>query len=283
MEVTPVFFGSAISNFGVEPFFDAFVELAPSPAARPATRDNGEEILIDPSTNPFSAYVFKIQANMNPRHRDSMAFMRICSGRFERDMTCLNHRMKKEVRLARSHSMLAGERATLDFGYPGDVIGVINPGAFRLGDTLSIEGGFQFRPMPQFSPEVVAQIRPKDVSKRKAFDKGLEQLSNEGAIQVLRPYGTDFGEPYVAAVGRLQFEVLEFRLKEEYGVDVFLDVTPHECGAWLEGDPKSFKKPSSALLVRDKNDRAVVLFRTPWEKNYAQEQNPGHGFLDFVQ
>lgn len=283
MEVTPVFFGSAISNFGVEPFFDSFVDLSPAPSARPAKTDAGEEILVDPIESPFSAYVFKIQANMNPKHRDSMAFMRICSGRFERDMTCRNHRMAKEVRLARSHSMLAGERSTLDFGYPGDVIGVINPGAFRLGDTLSINGGFQFRPMPQFSPEVVAQIRPKDVSKRKAFDKGLEQLSNEGAIQVLRPYGTDFGDPYVAAVGRLQFEVLEYRLKEEYGVDVYLDVTPHECGVWLEGDPKSFKKPSSALLVRDKSDRAVVLFRTPWEKNYAQDQNPTHKFLDFVQ
>jgi peptide chain release factor 3 len=283
MEVTPVFFGSAISNFGVEPFFDAFVDLAPAPFARPATTDSGEQIAVDPVEQPFSASVFKIQANMNPKHRDSMAFMRICSGRFERDMTCFNHRMKKEVRLSRSHSMLAGERSTLDFGYPGDVIGVINPGAFRLGDTLSIEGGFQFRPMPQFSPEVVASIRPKDVSKRKAFDKGLEQLSNEGAIQVLRPYATDFGDPYVAAVGRLQFEVLEYRLKEEYGVDVYLEITQHECGAWLEGDPKSFKKPSSALLVRDKNERAVVLFRTPWEKNYAQDQNPNHSFLDFVQ
>ncbi len=283
MEVTPVFFGSAISNFGVEPFFDAFVELAPAPFARPATTDKGEEIAIDPVERPFSAYVFKIQANMNPKHRDSMAFMRVCSGRFERDMTCRNERMAKDVRLSRSHSMLAGERATLDYAYPGDIIGVINPGAFQLGDTLSEEGGFKFRPMPQFSPEVVAQIRPKDVSKRKAFDKGLEQLSNEGAIQVLRPFGTDFGEPYVAAVGRLQFEVLEYRLREEYGVTVSLDITPHECGAWLEGDPRAFKKPSSALLVRDKNDRAVVLFRTPWERNYAAEQNPNHKFLDFVQ
>jgi peptide chain release factor 3 len=212
-----------------------------------------------------------------------MAFLRICSGRFEREMSCYHHRLRKEMRLSRSHSLMAGERSTLDEAFPGDIVGVINPGAFRLGDTVSLKGGFQFRPMPQFSPEVVARISPKDVSKRKAFDKGLEQLSNEGAIQVLRPFGTDFGDSYVAAVGRLQFEVLEHRLKEEYGVVVSLDITPHECGAWLEGDPKSFKKPSSALLVRDLSERPVVLFRSAWEKNYAAEQNPGHKFLDFVQ
>lgn len=284
MEVTPVFFGSAMTNFGVEPFFDSFVDLAPAPSSRPAVRSSDKEkILIDPVKEPFSAYVFKIQANMNPKHRDSMAFLRVCSGRFERDMTCYHHRLDKEFRLSRSHSLLAGERNTLDVAYPGDVVGVINPGAFRLGDTLSIKGGFDFPPMPQFSPEVVAQIRPKDVSKRKSFDKGLEQLSNEGAIQVLRPYSSDFGDPYVAAVGRLQFDVLEYRLKDEYGVDVFLDVTPHECGAWLEGDPKTFKKPSSALLVKDRNNRAVALFRSQWEKNYAAQQNPEHAFLDFVQ
>lgn len=283
MEVTPVFFGSALTNFGVEPFFDNFIELAPCPSARPATTDAGEEIAVDPVKEPFSAYVFKIQANMNPKHRDSMAFLRICSGRFEREMSCYHHRLRKEMRLSRSHSLMAGERSTLDEAFPGDIVGVINPGAFRLGDTVSLKGGFQFRPMPQFSPEVVARISPKDVSKRKAFDKGLEQLSNEGAIQVLRPFGTDFGDSYVAAVGRLQFEVLEHRLKEEYGVVVSLDITPHECGAWLEGDPKSFKKPSSALLVRDLSERPVVLFRSAWEKNYAAEQNPGHKFLDFVQ
>ncbi len=283
MEVTPVFFGSAMTNFGVEPFFDAFVDLAPAPGARPAKTDSGEETAIDPVEEPFSAYVFKIQANMNPKHRDSMAFLRICSGRFERDMTCHHQRLDKEVRLSRSHSLFAGERATLDFAYPGDIVGVINPAIYRLGDTLSIRGGFNFRPMPQFSPEVIAQIRPKDVSKRKAFDKGLEQLSNEGAIQVLRQIGNDTGEPYVAAVGRLQFDVLEYRLRDEYGVNVILDVTPHEVGAWLEGDTSTFKKPSSALLVRDRNNRAVVLFRSQWEKNYAMEQNPQHKFLDFVQ
>ncbi len=281
-EVTPVFFGSALTNFGVEPFFDSFVDLAPCPGPRPADTEGGE-IMIDPAEHPFSAYVFKIQANMNPRHRDSMAFLRVCSGRFDRDTPVTHHRLEKEIRLSRSHSMLAGERTTLDEAYPGDVIGAINPGIFAIGDTVSLEGGFNYKPLPQFPPEVVAQIRLKDVSKRKAFDKGIAQLSQEGAIQVLRSWDNPLSEPYVAAVGRLQFDVLQYRLKEEYGVDTKLDAMPYECGVWLRGDVKAFKKPSAALLVRDVKDRPVVLFRSPWEKQYAAGQNPEHTLVDFIE
>jgi peptide chain release factor 3 len=282
-EITPVFFGSALTNYGVEPFFDNFVELAPAPSARPADTESGEEISIDPVERPFSAYVFKIQANMNPKHRDSMAFMRVCSGKFERDVPVKHHRLKKEIRLSRSHSMLAGERSTLDEAFAGDIIGAINPGTFAIGDTVSLEGGFQFKPLPQFPPEVVAQIRPLDVSKRKAFDKGMQQLSQEGAVQVLRSWDNPLSEPYVAAVGRLQFDVLQYRLKEEYGVDTKLDSLSYECGVWLKGDLKTFKKPSAALLVRDSKDRPVLLFRSPWEKQYAADQNPQHQLIDFIE
>ena len=283
-QVTPVFFGSAITNFGVEPFFDTFTDLAPPPGARLANDiATGAEIVIDPVEHPFSGYVFKIQANMNPRHRDSMAFIRVCSGKFERDLVVQHHRMEKEIRLSRPHTMVAGERATLDAAFPGDIVGVINPGAFAIGDTVSIEGGFNFKPLPQFPPEVVAQIRPLDVSKRKSFDKGMRQLGQEGAIQVLRSWDNPLSEPYVAAVGKLQFEVLSYRLREEYHVDTKLDVLNYECGAWLKGDVKTFKKNSTALLVRDYLDRPVILFRSEWEKTYARDQNPNHQLIDFSE
>lgn len=282
-DITPVFFGSAITNFGVEPFFDTFSDLAPCPGPRPATNDDGTETTIDPATRPFSGYVFKIQANMNPKHRDSMAFIRVCSGEFERDLVVRHNRLEKEIRLSRSHSMFAGERVTLDTAFPGDIIGVVNPGVFSIGDTVSVEGGFTFKSLPSFPPEVVAQIRPKDVSKRKSFDKGIAQLSNEGAIQVLRSWDNPLSEPYVAAVGKLQFEVLQYRLKEEYNVDTRLEVLPFECGAWVQGDIRSFKKSSTSLLTRDVHDRPVVLFRSNWEKQYSKDQNPAHSLLDFME
>jgi peptide chain release factor 3 len=280
-EITPVFFGSALTNFGLEPFFDCFETLAPCPAPRKAFLKDGSEVFIDPMTEKFSAYVFKIQANMDPRHRDSMAFLRINSGVFERDMVVHHSRMKKEVRLSRPHSMLAGDRETVDAAYPGDIVGTINPGVFRIGDTVSLRGDMTFEPLPQFPPEVVAQIRPKDVGKRKAFDKGMEQLSEEGAIQLLKSRENPLSEPFIAAVGRLQFEVLQYRLRQEYNVETILDVTQHECGAWLEGDPDAFKKPSSALLTTDVNGKTVALFRSPWERDYAMQQNPNHKLAQF--
>jgi peptide chain release factor 3 len=237
-DVTPVFFGSALTNFGVESFLDAFVDLAPSPGARHADGDDGSELAIDPIERPFSAYVFKLQANMNPKHRDS----------------------------------------TVEEAFPGDIIGIINPGVFAIGDTISATGGFAFKPLPQFQPEIFARIRPTDVGKRKAFDKGMEQMAQEGTVQILRSLN-DL-ESLVAAVGRLQFDVLQYRLRHEYRVETVLDLLPYTCSAWLEGDPATFKTPSASMIVRDQRGRVVVLFQDVLMKNIGRERNPDHVLKD---
>ncbi len=278
-KVTPVFFASALINFGVEPFFDAFVDLAPCPHARKANLLDGTEIDIDPVSTPFSGYVFKLQANMDKRHRDSMAFIRVCSGRFERDQTVKHVRLKKEIRLSRPHSMVAGERTTLDVGYAGDIIGVINPSLFAIGDTISITGGFEFKPLPQFQPEIFAKLYPKDVGKRKSFDKGVLQLIDEGAIQMLKSY-PEGGDLIFAAVGQLQFEVMQYRLKDEYGAETVLTPLPYHCSAWVVGDMNSFAKPTNAALVQDRQGRPMVLFSSQWEKDYCMQQNPKHQLID---
>jgi len=277
-KVTPVFFGSALTNFGVETFFDTFVHLAPAARGRMADRPDGTELSVDPARSPFSAYVFKLQANMNPRHRDSTAFLRVCSGRFERDMVVKHHRMGTDVRLSRPHSLVAQDRNTVDTAYPGDIIGIINPGIFQIGDTISVTDGFNYKPLPQFQPEVFARIRPTEVTKRKAFDQGIEQMALEGTIQILR--SLDELEFFVAAVGRLQFDVLQYRLRNEYRVETILDSLPFESSAWLEGDPSTFKAPSDATVVKDQRDRPIVLFRSLWSKNFARERNPQHTLLD---
>ncbi|MDE3046316.1 MAG: peptide chain release factor 3 [Verrucomicrobiota bacterium] len=280
-KVTPVFFASALTNFGVEPFFDAFIHLAPCPHGRLANRPDGSEVEIDPVTTPFSGYVFKLQANMDRRHRDSMAFIRICSGLFERDLVVKHHRLGREIRLSRPHGMLAGERTTLDVAYPGDVIGVINPGLFAIGDTLSVSGGFNFKPLPQFQPEIFARLYPKDVGKRKSFDKGVLQLVEEGAIQMLRGYERE-GDFIFAAVGRLQFEVMQYRLKDEYGVETVLTLLPYQCSAWILGDIKVFVPSSNSLLAQDRHGRPIVLFSDQWNKQYTVKQNPNHQFVDVL-
>lgn len=280
-EVTPVFFASALTNFGLEPFFDAFAEIAPAPHKRPAKDKKGEPIWVDPITTPFSAYVFKIQANMDKRHRDSMAFLRVCSGHFERDLLVHHERLNKEVRLSRPHGMIAGERTTVDDAYPGDVIGVINPGLFLIGDAVSLKGGITFPPLPQFQPEVFARMQPKDVGRRKAFDKGVLQLIEEGTIQRLVPFDT-FAEPIFAAVGQLQFDVLQYRLRDEYQVDTHLTPLPYTCSAWLIGDVATFQKTSHSILVYDRMERPLVLFTGQWEKEYALQHNPHHRFCDIM-
>lgn len=278
-KMTPVFFASALTNFGVEPFFDAFIHLAPCPHSRKAMLPDGTDTEIDPVETPFSGYVFKLQANMDRRHRDSMAFIRICSGRFERDLIVKNHRLDKKIRLSRPHGMLAGERTTLDYAYPGDVIGVINPGSFSIGDTLSITGGFNYKPLPQFQPEIFCRLHPKDVGKRKSFDKGIAHLSEEGAIQILKS-GEREGDYIFAAVGKLQFEVMQYRLKDEYGVETVLTPLPYECSAWIVGDIKSFTPISNSAIVLDKLGRPMALFASPFEKQYCMRQNPKHQLID---
>jgi peptide chain release factor 3 len=280
-KVTPVFFASALTNFGVEPFFDAFIHLAPCPHARKANKEDGTELEIDPIKTPFSGYVFKLQANMDKRHRDSMAFIRICSGHFERDLKVRHSRLGKEIRLSRPHGMVAGERTTLDDAYAGDIIGVINPSLFSIGDTISINGGFQFKPLPQFQPEIFARITPKDIGKRKSFDKGILQLTDEGAIQLLRTY-PDGGDLIFAAVGQLQFEVMQYRLKDEYMVDTNMSLLPYQCSAWIKGDVKTFVKPTQAMIVEDKRGNPMALFTSTWEKQYCAGQNPNHQLVDVL-
>ncbi|NQZ59624.1 MAG: peptide chain release factor 3, partial [Lentisphaeraceae bacterium] len=234
------------------------------------------------SSKDFSAFVFKLQANMNPKHRDCIAFMRINSGCYEKDMSITHPRTGKKVRLASPHSLMAAERKSLEEAYPGDVIGINNTCDLAIGDTISVKGGFEFDSLPQFQPELFARITPVDLGKRKAIDKGLTQLAREGTVQLLHEYNDTYSVPFVAAVGRLQFEVLQHRLKEEYNVDTRLEMLPYTCSAWLEGEPKSFQVPYSARLVQDKKERAMVLFSSIWEKDYAKKENPDHDLLDYA-
>ncbi len=278
-ELTPVFFGSALTNFGVEDFFDAFVDLAPAPGAREARKAEGEgEVRVDPVEGPFSAFVFKIQANMNPRHRDSMAFLRVCSGRFERDMVVRHHRTGKPVRLARPYATFARDRETVEEAFPGDVLGIVNPGVFAIGDTVSLEGGFDYEPLPQLAPTFLGRIRPKDVGGRKSFDKGLDQLVQEGAVQLvelLRPRR----ERVLAAVGRLQFDVIQHRLRQEYNCDTVLSVDVFETSAWLQGDPDTLTY-SSAVVAVDPRGRHLALFRSELDSRAARRISPELVFTD---
>jgi peptide chain release factor 3 len=281
-EVTPTFFGSALTNFGVEPFFDAFVDLAPPPHARTVDLPDGGEVLLDPVEAPFSAYVFKIQANMDQRHRDCLAFVRICSGKFERDVVVHHHRLDRDVRLSRPHSIVAQERNTVDVAYPGDVVGLINRDMFQIGDTISIDGGFNHKPLPLFQPEVFARVTPNDLTKRKSFDKGMNQLTAEGTVQLLWEQDNTMAAPMIAAVGQLQFEVLQYRMRDEYGVETTVSKLPFECSAWLEGDRASFTAPTTSIVARDARGRTVVLFQTQWDKKAAVRKHPEHRLLDYA-
>lgn len=292
-QITPVFFGSALTNFGIEPFYDAFVDIAAAPSARladvlpPAADGSRTELRIDPVEMPFSAYVFKIQANMDPRHRDSLAFIRICSGRFDRDVVVKHfHRGEfvREVRLSRPTTLVARERTTLDAAYPGDVVGLVNSG-FAIGDTIAVISGktqFEHKPLPSFPPEVFARVSPIDLGRRKAFDKGLTQLATEGAVQILRSAHNPMADPFVAAVGRLQFEVLQYRLKDEYAVETRLEPLPFSCSGWLVGDPTTFAPTPATTLAVDSRGRPVALFPSEWDRNYCARQNPQHSFVEYA-
>jgi len=183
---------------------------------------------------------------------------------------------------SRSYSLVAQDRNTVDEAFPGDIIGVINPGVFAIGDTVSLDGGFNFKPMPQFPPEIVAQIRPTDVMKHKNFDKGILQLAYEGAVQILRSFRNPKDPPLVAAVGKLQFEVLQFRLKEEYGVSTAIDFLPYRHSIYVEGDTSTLTLPMGSMVALDARDRTVILLSAEWEKKYVREKNTAHVFKDFV-
>jgi peptide chain release factor 3 len=276
-ELTPMFFGSAMTNFGVQPFLEEFLRLAPPPAPRQSSIG-----LVGSDSDFFSAFVFKIQANMNPAHRDRIAFIRICSGKFERGMTVLHAQSGKQIKLAQPQQFLAQERNIVDDAFPGDIIGLFDPGIFGIGDTLCQPNNqLKFENFPIFSPEQFARVQAKDTMKRKQFVKGMTQLAQEGAVQVFRQPGV--AESYIiGAVGSLQFEVLQYRLKQEYGVDILMNQLPFSVARWIEGDgldPKNLKSMDNGMVLEDIKDRPLVLITSEWQLNWVQERNPDVNFL----
>ncbi|HZW05232.1 MAG TPA: peptide chain release factor 3, partial [Anaerolineaceae bacterium] len=271
-EQTPVFFGSALTNFGVRLFLDAFVEIAPLP--QPYQADAGR---LAPEDEQFSGFVFKIQANMNPKHRDSIAFIRICSGRFERGMEVIHAQSGKTHRLARPYKLFANERLIIDEAYPGDVVGLPNNGDFAIGDTLCTGKPIRFNPIPRFQPEHFAVLRNKDLTKQKQFQGGLRQLEMEGAVQVLFHTDALRREPILAVVGQLQFDVVQARLESEYNVPTDLEPLPYELARWASGPEEAIQRVpsrSDVILTRDSDGQYVALFREEFYLRFIAEKNP---------
>ena len=273
-ELTPVFFGSALTNFGVEPFLEQFLQLTSSPT--PRNSSIGE---IDTYDENFSAFVFKIQANMNPAHRDRIAFMRICSGKFEKGMEVFHMQGNSKLRLAQPQQFLAQDREIVEEAYAGDIIGVFDPGIFNIGDTLcKASNKFKFEGIPTFAPEHFARVRPMDTMKRKQFIKGVTQISQEGAIQVFKELFIGMEEIIVGVVGVLQFEVLEYRLLHEYGVEIKIDRLPFRDVRWIENNdikPEDLNLTSDTKRVKDLKDRSLLLFQNEWGISWALDHNKG--------
>jgi peptide chain release factor 3 len=280
--VIPVFFGSAINNFGVEPFLRAVLELAPPPPPRHGRDGNGAEVAVDPASPNFTGFVFKIQANMDKRHRDRLAFMRITSGVFEKDMLVHHARLGREVRMTRPHRLFARERETVERAYPGDVIGFVNPGLFHIGDSVSEGPVVQFDRIPRFAPEHFAMLRAKQVTRQKQFQKGLEQLEEEGVMQVLTLHDGLRSEPILAVVGELQFDVLQSRLEGEYNVETTVQPLSYKMARWVDLDAATaaakLSLPSRSRLAIDHEGRPVALFSSAWELEHAEKENPGVTF-----
>lgn len=264
-EMTPVFFGSAVTNFGVAHMLDRFLDFAPAPS--PIPLENGETI--SPEDDHFSAFVFKLQANMNRQHRDRVAFVRITSGVFERGMTVDVPRLKKGVKLTSPVSFFGQERATIDEAFPGDIIGLINPGLYRIGDVLYTGTAPDFHPLPRFAPDLFSRIVLSDTSKQKQFRKGLTELAEEGVVQV---FNLDDQTPIVGAVGQLQFEVFQFRLEDEYGAPIRLEGLNFEASRWIS-DEDIEKVGRFEKIVRDDKGNAVVLFETTYRIESFQANN----------
>lgn len=267
--MTPVFFGSAMTNFGVQPFLEAFLRLAPCP--RPRRSDQG---MIPPEREAFSGIVFKIQANLNPKHRDRVAFVRVCSGAFTEDTEPVVSRTGARLRIKGSHRMFAREREEVVEAYPGDIIGLAVTGSLRLGDTLCEGAPFVYEGLPQFSPERFAVIRCMDNSRRKQLAEGLQQLADEGAVQVFFD-PVNPREPILAAIGELQFDVVRFRLESEYGVRSEIEVLPYHAAGWLSGEVASESRVSGTRRVQDHHGRTAVLAESDWNLQWLQTQNPG--------
>lgn len=278
--LSPVFFGSALTNFGVEPFLRDFLKMTSSPLPRKS--DVGE---IDPFSPDFSAFVFKIQANMNKAHRDRIAFMRICSGRFEKGMEVYHVQGDHKQRLSQPQQLMAQDREMVEEAYAGDIIGVFDPGIFSIGDTICVPGKkFCYEGIPTFAPEHFALVRQVDTMKRKQFVKGTTQIAQEGAIQIFQEPGGGMEEVIVGVVGTLQFEVLTYRLKNEYSVDIRMDMLPYQHIRWIENediDLKSLNLTSDTKRVQDVRGRYLLLFTSPWNITWAEEHNPDLRMSEF--
>jgi peptide chain release factor 3 len=282
-EITPVFFGSAMNNFGVEPFLDRFIDFAPPPLARAASGS-----LVEPTSTEFTAFVFKIQANMDQKHRDRIAFTRICSGRFERGMAVKHVRTGRSLTLSRSLQFLAQERTEVEEAFAGDILGLWDAGVLRIGDTLTQDSSAEFEGIPRFSPEHFMRARLPDTMKRKQLKKGLDQLSEEGAVQVFFDPKTLERDPILGAVGVLQFEVVAHRLKTEYGVDVVFDSLPYGHARWVSGngfDSATFEQKAYGRVkcLVDVEGRPLVLFGDQWAMNRTTEEHPELEFIAAVQ
>ncbi|HXI54745.1 MAG TPA: peptide chain release factor 3 [Polyangia bacterium] len=279
--VTPVFFGSAMTNFGVEPFLDRFVDLAPAP--RPRVTSTG---ILAADDAQFSGFVFKIQANMDSNHRDRVAFLRVCSGKFTRGMEVQHVRTGKTLALTRPLHFMGQERTLIDEAFSGDIIGLWDGGNLRIGDTLCQGVPLEFEGIPRFSPEHFVRVRLTDPLKRKQLKKGLDQLSEEGAVQLFFDRHRLERDPVLGAVGVLQFEVIQHRLKSEYSVNVGFDRLPYLHARWIEGEPvnlEKFERPGSTTSVLDVEGRPLVLFANEWNMRMAAEDNPHLKFIAAVQ
>jgi len=271
-ELTPVFFGSAMTNFGVRPFLDNFLELSQGPVAR-----NSFDGPIVPTRESFSGFVFKLQANMDPKHRDRVAFVRVCSGRFKKEMTVQHARTGKQIRLSRPQKIFGQDRAVVDDAYPGDVIGLNNPGMFSIGDTLFIGPRVEFEGIPCFSPEIFSWLRNPNPSAFKNFRKGVNELREEGAVQILYDKDQSKRDPILAAVGQLQLEVVQHRLASEYGVETRLEPMGFQVARWVKGGWPVLEEVGrifNCKTVQDAWLRPVLLFKNEWNLNQLKEDHP---------
>ena len=279
-ELSPVFFGSALTNFGVEIFLKYFLEMTSSPLPRKA--DCG---VIDPMSEDFSAFVFKIQANMNKAHRDRIAFMRICSGKFDAGMEVYHVQGDRKQRLSQPQQMMASERQMISEAYAGDIIGVFDPGIFSIGDTICMPGKkFRYEGIPTFAPEHFARVRQLDTMKRKQFIKGLSEIAQEGAIQIFQEYNTGMEEIIVGVVGVLQFDVLKYRLENEYKVDIRLEELPYEYIRWIENEDIDLNRlvgTSDMKKIKDLKGRPLLLFINSWSVGMVLDRNEGLVLSEF--
>jgi peptide chain release factor 3 len=271
-KMTPVFFGSAMTNFGVELFLNAFLDYALKPGIHNSTL--GE---IPPTYPEFSGFVFKLQANMDPKHRDRVAFVRVCTGKFEKDMIVNHARSGKTVRLSRPQKLFAQDRESIEDAYPGDIIGLNNPGVFAIGDTIYTGKKLEYEGIPCFSPEIFAYLRNPNPSKFKQFQKGVSELREEGAVQIMYSADDAKRDPILAAVGNLQFEVVQFRLQNEYNVETQLELLPYSVARWVAGGWEALHRVGrlfNSITVKDSWGRPVLLFKNEWNVQQVETDHP---------